>query len=164
MWTSRLTKNLLRRQPSLRPNLPNVALRPRSLASAAAKSSNNSPQPDLVKATIQKMMNLQQQQQSAAAVSLASLEKASHCLQYKLDQVKACLTDVAEEESPLVRRAELDTTDLALEEAAAAYVDLLDLVREADDTTAASFKELRQVSAAQIKESRLQLDVFRREE
>jgi hypothetical protein len=81
-----------------------------------------------------------------------------------LDQVKACLTDVAEEESPQVRRAELDTTDLALEEAAAAYVDLLDLVRETDAETAASFKELREVSATQIKESRQQLDVFRREE
>lgn len=79
MWrntTTRLTKNL--RQPLRRHN-------PRSLASAARSSSSPqqqqaAPPHDLVKAAIQKMLL---QQQSSAAVSLESLEKASHCLRVR---------------------------------------------------------------------------------
>jgi len=78
--------------------------------------------------------------------------------QKKLDEVKACLMDVMEEED---KEAELDTTDMALEQAAAAYIDLLDLVREADETTAVQYKEVRELSAAQIREYRHELDQHR---
>lgn len=81
--------------------------------------------------------------------------------QQKLEEVKACLVDVEEEED---RQTELETTDRALEEAAAAYVDLLDLVREADETTADQFKQVREVSAVQIRELRHVLDQYRQEE
>lgn len=81
-------------------------------------------------------------------------------IQKKLDEVKACLVDVQEEED---KQTELATTDRALEEAAAAYVDLLDLVREADETTADQFKQVREASAAQIRELRYVLDQYRQE-
>ena len=80
--------------------------------------------------------------------------------QKKLDEVKACLTDVMEEED---KEAELETTDMALEQAAAAYIDLLDLVREADETTAVQYKEVRESSAAQIREYRQELDQHRQQ-
>ena len=80
-------------------------------------------------------------------------------LQSKLEQVKACLNDVQEEVED--REAELQTTDMALEQAAAAYVDLLDLVRAADENTAGEFKALREASAAQIREFRQELDQYK---
>ena len=80
--------------------------------------------------------------------------------QNKLDQVKACLSDVEEEESQENRITELETTDMALEQAKSAYLDLLDLVREADETTAVEFKEIREASAAQIRELRHALDQY----
>ena len=83
-------------------------------------------------------------------------------LQNKLDQVKACLSDVKEEEEN--RETELETTDMALEQAKSAYLDLLDLVREADETTAVAFKELREASALQIREFRHELDRYYRQE
>ena len=82
--------------------------------------------------------------------------------QNKLDQVKACLSDV-EEEAEENRITELETTDLALEQAKSAYLDLLDLVREADETTAVEFKEIREASAAQIRELRHALDQYYQE-
>ena len=66
--------------------------------------------------------------------------------------------DVQEEED---RETELETTDMALEQAKSAYVDLLDLVREADESTAQPFKEVREASAAQIRELRKELDQYR---
>ena len=59
------------------------------------------------------------------------------------------------------KETELETTDMALEQAAAAYIDLLDLAREADETTAGQFKEVRESSAAQIREFRQALDHHR---
>lgn len=82
--------------------------------------------------------------------------------QNKLDQVKACLSDV-EEEAEENRITELETTDLALEQAKSAYLDLLDLVREADETTAVEFKEIRKASAEQIRELRHALDQYYQE-
>ena len=82
-------------------------------------------------------------------------------MQKKLDEVKACLTDVVEEEED--RQTELDTTDIALEQAAAAYIDLLDMVREADKNTADQFKEIREASAAQIREFRQEIDQYRQQ-
>jgi hypothetical protein len=79
-------------------------------------------------------------------------------LQNKLEQVKACLSDVQEEQ--VHRDTEVETTHQAIEQAAAAYVDLLDLVREADETTAGQFKQLRETSAVQIREYRQELDQY----
>ena len=75
-----------------------------------------------------------------------------------MEEVRSCLLDVQEEED---RETELETTDMALEQAKSAYVDLLDLVREADESTAQPYKEVRENSAAQIRELRKELDQYR---
>ena len=80
------------------------------------------------------------------------------CTQNKLEEVKSCLLDVQEEED---RETELETTDMALEQAKSAFEDLLDLVREADATTADQFKAVREASATQIRELRRELDQYR---
>eukprot|EP00977_Amphora_coffeiformis_P007559 scaffold1663_cov171-Amphora_coffeaeformis.AAC.14 len=139
-----------RQQPLLR----TVSVRSFSYSAIPAETRTSSTQEDLVKATIQKMM----QHESPANATKEALHKASYSLKKKLDEVKACLTDVMEEED---KEAELETTDMALEEAAAAYIDLLDLVREADETTAVQYKEVRESSAAQIREYRQELDQHR---
>jgi hypothetical protein len=84
--------------------------------------------------------------------------------QNKLEQVKACLSDVQEEKDDTDRRTmEVETTNVAIEQAAAAYVDLLDLVREVNDAEIADqFKELREMSAQQIREYRQELEQYQK--
>lgn len=182
MFAKLTAKTLLRcRQPTIQRMLPSLAVRSMTLVPEARTGDG-----DLVKAAIHKMM-MQQEQPSHHSVGVTpeDLQKASFylkvsrqrvtirtlhdsfnlvshgmILQHKLDEVKACLADVEEEED---RETELQTTDLALEQAAAAYVDLLDLVREADEFTAVQFKEVREASAIQIRELRNELDQYRQE-
>lgn len=157
-------------------------------ASSFETSSSSSRKEDLVKTTIQKMMHAHEA--TTPNVTPEALYKASYrlqvrlcvmetfgfggscdtnaigthpiffSLQKKLDEVQACLTDVVEEED---KATELETTDMALEQAAAAYIDLLDLVREADETTAVQYKKVREASATRILELRQELDHHRRQ-